>query len=403
MGTSNHLSGPAFRRLAISLAIGSLAINSHTAFANVYGGTDNGSASDTGAIAVSATLGSGAASASGIKSIAIGDQSQASGYGGVSVGAGTSTSGLYSNAYGFAASASSNGSAIGAYANASAAYGEAIGYSASASGAAAVATGGYATATGSFAIASGWHASATAQNAIAIGGQDSGAGGTEAQAAANYAIAVGTTAVVNSGATRGMALGTGATVGSSGADAIAIGTGATATTADAVALGHNAQASGTQAVAIGNGAIASHANAVAIGNGSVTSASNSVSVGSVGNERRIMNVAGPILDTDAATKGYVDSAETMMLASARAYTDSQISSLSKEAFRGIAQAAAIIPMAPAGAGQTTVNAGVAGYGGESAGGIAVAHQFNDAINLNAGVGFSGGSKSLVRAGVGWRF
>ena len=46
---------------------------------------------------------------------------------------------------------------------------------------------------------------------------------------------------------------------------------------------------------------------VALGQGSVANEANTVSVGSVGNERRITNVADPIRGTDAANKQYVDS------------------------------------------------------------------------------------------------
>ena len=49
------------------------------------------------------------------------------------------------------------------------------------------------------------------------------------------------------------------------------------------------------------------ANSVALGQGSVANEANTVSVGSVGNERRITNVADPIRGTDAANKQYVDS------------------------------------------------------------------------------------------------
>ena len=86
------------------------------------------------------------------------------------------------------------------------------------------------------------------------------------------------------------------------------------------------------------------------------------------------------------------------VAQANAYTDQQVGALRREAFRGIAQAAALVPLAPGGVGETTVNVGVANYGGETAGGIAVAHQLGASLNLNAGVGFAGGGKLRSRAG-----
>jgi autotransporter adhesin len=188
---------------------------------------------------------------------------------------------------------------------------------------------------------------------------------------------------------------------------VAVGTGAQATGTNTTALGDNALAAGNLSVALGNNAQAMHDNSVALGNASLTSDANTVSVGSAGNERRVTNVAGPVNATDAVNKQYVDtlistgSSDTLL--QANAYTDQQIGALRKEAFRGIAQAAALIPLAPAGAGETTVNVGVATYGGETGGGIAVAHQLGSRLNLNGGVGFSSGGKSLVRAGMGWRF
>ena len=91
------------------------------------------------------------------------------------------------------------------------------------------------------------------------------------------------------------------------------------------------------------------------------------------------------------------------LAAAKAYTDQEVGALRREAFRGIAQAAALIPLAPSATGETTLNVGLATYGGESAGGVAVAHQVGENWNLNGGIGFSGGGKSLARIGLGLRF
>ena len=92
------------------------------------------------------------------------------------------------------------------------------------------------------------------------------------------------------------------------------------------------------------------------------------------------------------------------LAAANTYTDQQIKQLKSQANSGIAQAAAIVPLAPSGAGDTTVNVGFASYGGEQAGGIALAHQVGERFNLNAGLGFSGNSSTnLVRVGAGFHF
>ena len=67
---------------------------------------------------------------------------------------------------------------------------------------------------------------------------------------------------------------------------------ASATGSNALAAGPAATASGASAVAIGNGASAQGTNSVALGAGSTDGGvANVVSVGSVGNERRIVNVA----------------------------------------------------------------------------------------------------------------
>ncbi|WP_051453750.1 YadA-like family protein [Paraburkholderia caribensis] len=70
---------------------------------------------------------------------------------------------------------------------------------------------------------------------------------------------------------------------------------------DSMAIGGNAYASGLGALAIGAGARAMAANAVAIGYGSAATVANTFGVGSVGAERRVVNMADGIDDTDAAT------------------------------------------------------------------------------------------------------
>ena len=76
-----------------------------------------------------------------------------------------------------------------------------------------------------------------------------------------------------------------------------------------VAIGVNATVQATDGVAIGHGAqvVTGATNSIALGAGSIADEENVVSVGAPGRERRIMNVAPPIYDTDAANKAYVDS------------------------------------------------------------------------------------------------
>lgn len=149
-----------------------------------------------------------------------------------------------------------------------------------------------ASATGADSLAMGLGATSSGANAIATG--------TGAQATQAGAIAIG----MNSASTgkNAIAIGTGA----SATGSVAVGAGASAANGGA-ALGDGAVATATNATAVGPGATAKHANAVAVGSGSVTSAPNTVSVGSVGNERRITNVAAGVNQTDAVNMSQLSS------------------------------------------------------------------------------------------------
>jgi autotransporter adhesin len=74
---------------------------------------------------------------------------------------------------------------------------------------------------------------------------------------------------------------------------------------NAAAMGAGAMATGSGSAAFGAGAMATANNSVAIGAGSMASFMNTVSVGSVGNYRRIVNVADPTAAHDAVTLGYL--------------------------------------------------------------------------------------------------
>lgn len=136
-----------------------------------------------------------------------------------------------------------------------------------------------------------------------------------ASAGSSTAIAIGYSASANY--VESIAIGYSAT--SQAWDAIAIGGGAKAADEEAIAIG-NAKASSISSIAIGKGANAGHRNAIAIGENASASGKSSVAIGSsstatrdyvisVGTsttKRRIMNVAKPTADNDAATKAYVD-------------------------------------------------------------------------------------------------
>lgn len=144
-----------------------------------------------------------------------------------------------------------------------------------------------------------------------------------------------------------------------GDNSSSFGTNANANGKNATAIGQGASASANNATAIGQGAQAIANNSVALGQGSVANEANTVSVGSVGNERRITNVADPVHGTDAANKQYVDS----KLGSVH----SDLRKTEKKLRGGIAGATAIanIPQATK-AGGSMLGLGVGNYKRQSA-------------------------------------
>lgn len=79
-----------------------------------------------------------------------------------------------------------------------------------------------------------------------------------------------------------------------------------ATGQHSLALGYNALATGLESLAIGANCAATARKATAIGPEAMANEESTVSVGTTYQQRRIVNVADPTSDTDAATKGYVD-------------------------------------------------------------------------------------------------
>nr|WP_244107435.1 YadA-like family protein [Burkholderia cenocepacia] len=109
------------------------------------------------------------------------------------------------------------------------------------------------------------------------------------------------------------------------------GTPALATGALAVAIGSGAQAAGANSLALGSGARVSGANSVAIGYNSIANQNNVVSVGSVGNERRIVNVADgdvSFQSTDAVNGGQLYAAMNDLSTSVNSKTQQAIDSFS---------------------------------------------------------------------------
>lgn len=155
----------------------------------------------------------------------------------------------------------------------------------------------------------------TAPSAI---GQKDIAIGDSAETTSHNAIAIGASAKAN-GNGGSIAIGLAASAGGS-SPTIAIGGNATANGSVSMAVGYNAKAYGSVACAIGNGSSAGSeqsaaigynagaygTGAVALGANSIANGAYTVSVGSSSQKRRIVNVADPTGDQDAATKAYVD-------------------------------------------------------------------------------------------------
>ena len=179
---------------------------------------------------------------------------------------------------------------------------------------------------------------------------------------------------------------------------------ATATGGSSVAAGEGAAASGNNSTAIGAGSSATGNNSVAIGAGSVADSDNTVSVGSVGNERRVSNVAAGTQRTDAANVGQLQDA----MSNLQDWTQGQVNGLSKkvdnvqrQANRGIAASAALVNNMPYLPGKVTLNAGVAAYRGQSALGVGVSRwSDNGRFNVNAGISAAQGDAPIFRVGVG---
>lgn len=189
-----------------------------------------------------------------------------------------------------------------------------------------------------------------------------------------------------------------------------------------------------------------------MGSGSVATEANTVSVGSVGNERRIVNVAAGRDATDAANVGQVTAMINSGLAvivplqntvaaqgtaigslqSSVATQGSAISTLqtnvtqlqsltaaqsgqletlfdlaadqSIDLRRGIATATAMVqPHFPSAAGRTSYASNVGYYRGEVAFSAGVMHRLEGDVGISAGVSYAARGHAAVRAGVAGEF
>lgn len=105
----------------------------------------------------------------------------------------------------------------------------------------------------------------------------------------------------NSPRTGANSVGVGAMTVATGDSAVGVGQSASATASDSVAIGHNASATASRSVALGSGSSTTTADTVSVGFDDPTGRSSVY--------RRIMAVAAPVNDHDAAIKQYVDDAD----------------------------------------------------------------------------------------------
>ncbi|KVE04664.1 ESPR-type extended signal peptide-containing protein, partial [Burkholderia anthina] len=327
-------------------------------------------------------------SAAGSASVATGPNATSAGTGSVAIGSQAATTNANSVVIGNVAAGSAvNATAVGSNARVTGINGIALGQSSSAGGASAIGLGFRANAQGVNSVALGVDSVADRDNTVSVGSAalqrqitnvKAGTNGTDAVNVAqlNAAIAnvggtnpyvkvngagdgsddasatgVGSVAIGSNAKTLvdgGVAVGRSATAGMANSvaigndaiasqDGVAIGRDARAQNANAISigaasaagqngtsLGNNALA-GPNALALGTNASATGNNSVALGNGSVALADNTVSVGSVGNERKIVNVAEGTLS--ATSKDAVNGAQLFA-------TNTRVGSLEDSLARG---------------------------------------------------------------------
>ncbi|MCA8023285.1 YadA-like family protein [Burkholderia metallica] len=345
-----------------TVALGSLAV-AGAANATAVGNSANATALNAVALGQRASASGTGGIALGATSVASGNNGTAIGIGATAAGSGDLAFGFNAVANHGSATDGRSGIAIGALANATGPGALALGGANTASGTNSAALGVYSLATGANSVALGASSVATADNTVSVGSdslkrkitnvatgtQDydavnvaqlnaaianvdgnspyfkangAGDGSDAASATGAGSVAIGSNAKTL--VAGGVAIGSSATAGMANSiaigndvvaaqDGVAIGQGARAQNANATAIGTksvaglNGTALGTnafafpEAVALGVNATASGPNSVALGNGSIAAA-NTVSVGSVGNERKITNVADGTLSntsTDA--------------------------------------------------------------------------------------------------------
>jgi trimeric autotransporter adhesin len=190
-----------------------------------------------------------------------------------------------------------------------------------------------------------------------------------------------------------VAIGSGANVRND--NGTAIGAGAMAGGENSTAISSGAKATGDNSTAIGANSSASGQNSVALGAGSVARDANTVSVGDVGSERRIVNVADGINDTDAVNKRQLDDM--------RSSVSGQINDVARKAYSGVAAATALTMIPEVDLGKTMAfGIGTANYKGYQAVAFGSTARIRDNLKVKAGVGVGGGETTMgVGASYQW--
>ncbi|WP_232012853.1 YadA-like family protein [Zymobacter palmae] len=278
VSTADAESAMAYGYSASATGLRSIAMGTPSTTGGVKQDTSNNTqASGQDAIALGT-----AAKSTGISSIALGESSSSTGNGSVATGQSAKASNNNNSAYGYKASASGdNASAIGSMSTASTGGAQAFGYQANASGANAIASGTKSVASGQAAVAEGYNTQSTGNGTVALGNGAKGVAngaigiGSDANASANNSTALGYQAAASGVAS----IAEGSTAKSSGFSSIALGNISTASADNANALGASSSASATYANALGASSNASGAYSFAEGKDSKASGYSSTAIG----------------------------------------------------------------------------------------------------------------------------
>jgi hypothetical protein len=275
-----------------------------------------------------------------------------------------------------------------------------------------------------------------------------------AQAHGTCSVAIGSNATARSYDT---AIGAGSTVEADGSTAVGSNTYIASTNAVALGADSRVESGAAGGVALGQDArIETGATgSVALGRGSVATEANTVSVGSVGNERRIVNLAPGVNPTDAVNVSQLNTVDQKTRVNAKNIAinaqniaanrvtlnqhgqtlgqhektlaqhdtrikqnrssiqenrasidnlDRSLNEVQKESRAGIAAVAALVELQPTVPGKTMVNLGTASFKDQSAFGLTMVHRVKkyDFLYFNAGASYAG-DEVLVRAGCSFEF